>query len=134
MDIKSWIGIGLGQIADSMKMILYKQYPELFEKIDFENDAAFTEPHLFAHFNSNFKHRFTLKQLLWSYFKDSNKSEAFEAATDKAGTALLPEYGHLITDHKEEKLTCSLAIFFFAMAGGLVIYLVKFNYERIWTK
>ena len=53
MNFKIWIEAGYAQIADSMKMLLYKQKSELFERIDFKDDEAFTEPLLFAYFNLN---------------------------------------------------------------------------------
>ena len=105
MNYKAPINSGFGQIADSMKMLLYKQAQEIFEKIDFGNDVAFTEPLLFAYFNLNLIP--SLDQLLWSYFKKESKSGTFEVISDKEGIFYIPEYGYLITDSKKEKLTLS---------------------------
>ena len=96
-----------GQISDSVKMLVYKHDSELFDKIPFENDLAFTEPLIFAYFNSNSNVKPTLEQILWSYFKDQDKSGTFEITGDKSGIIYIPEYGYFIIDHKEDKLTCS---------------------------
>ena len=98
---------GFGQIAGYTKMLLYKHDQELFDKIDFENDRAFTEPFIFSYFNSDLSVKPTLDQLLWHYFKDEKKTKPFELSTDSTGIAYIPEHGYLLTHCKEEKLTAS---------------------------
>jgi len=82
MRYQKLIELGSGLISDSMKMLLYKQNLDLFEKIDFENDRAFTEPLLFAYFNSISELRPSLEQLLWNYFKEENKLKTFDLIID----------------------------------------------------
>ena len=107
IDTNKRLSHGYGMVADSMKMLIYKQNPDLFNKIDFENDTAFTKPQLFANFNSNLEIRPTLDQILLSYFKELDESETFEVVTDNSGIIYIPEYGYLITNNKKERLTCS---------------------------
>ncbi len=41
---------GQSEFAQTMRVLMYKTDPELFESLDFEDDWCFLEPRLFAHF------------------------------------------------------------------------------------
>jgi hypothetical protein len=41
---------GQSEFAETMRVLVYKTDPELFESLDFEDDWCFLEPRLFAHF------------------------------------------------------------------------------------
>lgn len=40
------------QIINTIQLLLYKENPDILEKINFEDDSIFLEPLLFAYFNS----------------------------------------------------------------------------------
>ena len=39
-EFKPLIADGIASIADTMKVLLFKEHPEVFEKIEFSNDRA----------------------------------------------------------------------------------------------
>ena len=62
-------------ISETTKILVYKENPKLFQKLDFENENIFLEPLLFTYFNPNSDHSFSLEQILFGYIEDSKKKE-----------------------------------------------------------
>lgn len=59
------------EIINTLKLLLYKELPSIFEKIDIENDDIFLEPLLFAYFNSTKEslfHSKVLEEIMRGYF------------------------------------------------------------------
>lgn len=58
------------KIINTIKILIYKQYPLLLEKVDFDDDNVFLEPLLFAYFNlpkSN-QSNSSLEEIMQGYF------------------------------------------------------------------
>lgn len=65
---KEEIQIGKMALADYIKAGLYSVNEAIFERLDFENDAAFLEPLLIAYLSSGCPSHTTLEQILCAYF------------------------------------------------------------------
>lgn len=89
-------------LSDSLKVIIYNHNQSLFELLNFEDDRTFTEPMLFAYFNSKASPKPSLEQILWGYIDQKEKLSNFEVLTDKNGAIYLPSYGYLLTNSKEQ--------------------------------
>ncbi len=104
MNYDSWIKDGNGLIADTMKTLLYKKSPDFFGLLDFENDIAFTEPLLFAFFNSKNQNNHSLGQILWGYINSDKKPTKTQVKSDATGVIYLPQYGYLKTSYVNKVL------------------------------
>ena len=62
---KEQLMYGTNELIDSIKLILYKKYPTIFEELDFDNDEIYLEPLLFAGLNS--KLQIDVNNLLLGY-------------------------------------------------------------------
>ncbi len=64
--------MNLQPLADTMKLLVYKEDNVIFQKLDFEDNATFLEPMLFAYFNNNYSNieqkKGCLKEILQGYF------------------------------------------------------------------
>ena len=67
----------LNEKINTVKLLIYKDFPEIFEKIDFDNGEAFCDPLLFAFFRHKVAGTFPknietefLEGILQGYFKD----------------------------------------------------------------
>jgi hypothetical protein len=97
MKYDSWIKEGRVLIVDTIKIILYKKAPDLFELLDFEDDKAFTEPLLFAFFNSKEQNNHSLEQILWGYIGRDRRPNKILVKSDTNGLVYLPAFGYLET-------------------------------------
>jgi hypothetical protein len=93
--------IGRIKILENVRILIYKENPQLFDLLEYENDNIFNEPLLFAFFYAN-KKGATLEQLLWGYIEKSKRPRNIKAITDKQGLIYLPEIGWLKTNLSEE--------------------------------
>ena len=69
------------EILEVTKILIYKENPLLFEKLDFNNNDVFLEPLLFAYFNSksyNLLPKEALEEILQGYFKPRLSNKGFE--------------------------------------------------------
>jgi hypothetical protein len=83
-------------VIDTIKLLLCKEHPELLEKLDFDDDAVFLEPFLFAYFNSKKENRFPiamLTELLQGYFTEKQPLFLNESL-NKDGIAYVPNLGY----------------------------------------
>ena len=65
---------------NTLKLFLYKSYPEIFSKLDFDNDSIFCNPLLFAVFRQRLASAFSFEEerdlisgILQGYFTDREK-------------------------------------------------------------
>lgn len=84
------------EIANLIKILLYKEYPELFDKLDFENNNIFLEPLLFSYYNSKKINRFSkalLEEILQSYLLHK-KTLKINQSYNKDNIAYIPNTGY----------------------------------------
>ena len=89
------ISTNLIEIINTIKLLIYKENPSLLEKIDFEDDAVFLEPLLFAYFNSKKDNLFSsnvLVEILQGYFMEKQKFVC-DFSYNKNEIAYLPNIG-----------------------------------------
>ena len=53
----------LVKLSEIIKVLIYKEHPLLFEKLECKNDATFLEPLLFSYFNSKKENLFSNENL-----------------------------------------------------------------------
>ncbi|BCY27576.1 hypothetical protein [Flavobacterium okayamense] len=83
-------------IINTIQLLFYKENPELLEKIDFENEAVFQEPLLFAYFNNKTSSLFStamLTEIIQGYFVEKEPLLLNESY-NKEGIAYLPNLGY----------------------------------------
>jgi hypothetical protein len=76
-------------LADTVRALVYKSDPSLFERLDFEDDHTFLEPTLFAYFTAPDSPA-TLEQLLFSYVSAEGESRRLRAYADASGSIHIP--------------------------------------------
>ncbi len=81
-------------VAEWIKILLYKKQADIFDRIDFNHETAFQEPLLFSYFNQEQAH-IPLEQILWGYAKPSTRWKTLPAWTESNGIIYLPNYGYL---------------------------------------
>jgi hypothetical protein len=94
-------------IINTIKLLLYKEKPTLFEYLDFENDKIYLNQLLFAYFNSKKDGLFSsniLIEILQGYFIDK-KQLFIKESFNKDGIAYLPNLGYF---DKNDKLVDEL--------------------------
>lgn len=92
-------------IIDSIKLILYKRYPSIFDELDFEDDEIYLEPILFAGLNS--KLNVDVNNLLWGLKNINSRPFSVEMPTDKNGVLYLPTIGYFFTSFPNESVELS---------------------------
>lgn len=133
MDFRDFVNTGKSQMVMVLKGLVYRDAPDLFELLDFEEDKAFLEPLVFTYFNYPDKTRMSLKQILWGYIKAARKPSVINVIANNAGVVYLPGYGYMITKYPEKEFSMSFN-------DGLARleskgYLVKYEFEPLaWTK
>lgn len=94
INIDELLNQGQFYFIDLIKRMLYKGDEDIFDYIDFDNDAIYTEPLLFSYFNSEEK-LMSLDQILFGY---SNKSRRkFSVSSNDRGVVFLPNHAYLYT-------------------------------------
>ena len=72
------------QIINTIKLLIYKEYSSLLEKIDFDDDEIFLEPLLFSYFNNIKDNNFTkemLTEIMQGYFVEKEHKNVAKATT-----------------------------------------------------
>lgn len=90
-------------IANTIKLLIYKETPTLLEKVDFEDEAIFLEPLLFAYFNSKSDNQFStemLGEIMQGYF--IKKEDLHIKESLHKGIAYFPNLGYF--DESLEKI------------------------------
>jgi hypothetical protein len=95
---------GQGNFLDTIKIELHNDDPNIFEKLDFDNDYIYSEPLLFSYF-SRTNPNISLQQILFGYYPKEKKPSNFKVKSDQKGLIYLPNYGYLQTDELFVELT-----------------------------
>lgn len=91
----------INEKINTIKILLYKEAPHIFEKIDFDNDEIFCSPLLFAFFRHKVINTFTpeeekalLEEFMQGYYVE--KPEAYNIAHlyNEEGIAYMPSVGY----------------------------------------
>lgn len=98
-----YLFIGRTKILENVKVLIYKENPQIFELLDFENDVIFNEPFLFAYFYEKNK-SITLMQLLWGYISKEKRPQSIKALVDKFGYIYLPNIGWFKTNLSDQEV------------------------------
>lgn len=103
---KKDIEAGKAALADYMKAALYQADESIFERLDFESDAAFLEPLLIAYFSTGISDALTLEQILCSYFVEPKGK--FTVVSAANGVVYVPRVGYFYTDlpNQQFELCC----------------------------
>jgi len=84
------------KLIETIQLLVYKETPLLLEKIDFDDDASFLEPLLFAYFNNKKDNRFTgdaLTEIMQGYFVKKEPLYLRETF-NKEGISYVPKLGY----------------------------------------
>jgi hypothetical protein len=126
------------EIINTLKLLIYKENPDLLEKIDFDNDELFLEPFLFFYFNHKIEYSLPnelLTEILQGYFVDRSELKINYLYNEnniaclpalgyfKKGDSNLYEQMHLVDNTKIEVFKYSvnlLKVIFKDMAGNLI--------------
>jgi len=117
------------EIIDTIKLLIYKENPELLEKVDFDDDNIFLEPLLFAYFNSKKENLFTaemLTEIMQGYFSEKDTLQ-FKESFDKEGVAYIPNLGYF--NDRNEKVDEILTIDAFEIVKNCHPVLEKYFVE-----
>lgn len=90
------IELRLIKFVEIIKILVFKQSPEIIENIDYENDDVFLEPLLFSYFNSKNNDEFpreTLEEILQGYFIKKGEIK-LKYSFNKNGIAYVPRVGY----------------------------------------
>ncbi len=99
---------GKSEIAEYMKIIIYKTIPDFFELLDFDNDNIFLDPTLFAAIKSDNDSAIDsdlLKQLLWGSIIIGDRPKKINVIADKYGIIYLPKIGWITGKEKSKSHT-----------------------------
>lgn len=84
------------KIANTIKILMYKEDAELLEKLDFDNESLFLEPLLFAYFNTkkenNYSHTLLKEIVQGSFFQKNIIKTKFSLNQDDI--AYIPQIGY----------------------------------------
>ncbi|MFT6947465.1 MAG: hypothetical protein ACJARP_001890 [Vicingaceae bacterium] len=88
-----------GQLAliENIKLLLYKNNPNIFDVIDFNNDVIYQEPLLFAYFNQEINDALLLDSILFGYIDFEKRPNQIQAKSDQYGRIYLPKIGWFST-------------------------------------
>lgn len=98
----------LDTVIESIKVLLYKRHPFIFERINFQCDEIYQEPILYAYL-SQLDDKW-LDSILYGYEK--NRKERIDVFTNKQGIVYIPKVGYFKTEvhqttlcleHRDEK-------------------------------
>jgi HEXXH motif-containing protein len=87
---------GQRQLADTLRLLIYKAAPALFDGLDFHDDRPFLDPLLFAYFTDPAP-TLPLGQLLYGLIPRQRRPRNVELRTDAGGRAHVPGIGVLET-------------------------------------
>lgn len=84
------------KITENLQILLYKETPTLLEKLNFEEDKTFSEPLLFAYFNSKKYSAFpieVLEEIMQGYFTEKEPLK-IKHSYNKNDIAYIPNVGY----------------------------------------
>jgi HEXXH motif-containing protein len=94
---------GQAHLADTLRALVYRTDPELFDVLEDVDQDVFLEPLLFAHFAVN-QPSIPLPQIVVGYADAAMRPEAVEVRSDAAGTIYLPRIGYFLTEARDRTL------------------------------
>jgi hypothetical protein len=94
--IKGTIACGQSELANTIRMLVYRTRPDLFDLLDFNDDHTFLEPLLFAFFTAD-QAPIALEQILYGYLEDDRKPDVLSVSSDRHGIVHLANIGALKT-------------------------------------
>lgn len=97
---------GRNEVINDVKILLYKEDPDIFDRIDFEDDNIYREPLLIAYFRSKSEGDLDLNTILYGYTAFNLRPEELKIVTDEYARVYLPNMGwlHLEESHTNYKL------------------------------
>lgn len=92
-------------LSDTIRMALYQENSELFEKLNYEDDTTFLEPTLFCYFLSDIskENKIPLIQSVLGYIEQESWPQTVTLKADLFGLINLPNLGYLRTNPNESK-------------------------------
>ncbi|MGF7217674.1 hypothetical protein GGR92_003849 [Spirosoma lacussanchae] len=90
------------ELSDTVRLLLYQQYPSWFEYLAYDNDAIFLEPTLFYSFSDKSLCELPIEQILFGYLPEDKRPGQFKALIDPYGLISLPSYGYIHTSYSKE--------------------------------
>jgi hypothetical protein len=97
---KKYIAAGKDKLIENIKILLYKENPNIFDIIDFENDNIYLEPLLFSYFAN--KTYTNLNTIIYGYTDPKLRPDSLEVKSDEFGRIYLPNLGWIITTVKND--------------------------------
>lgn len=94
---------GQTQLAQRIRILIYKFAPELFELLDFNDDVIFLDPYLFSYFVDP-SPLVKLEQILFGYIPVDSRPKEIPVYADQCGIVELPHIGYLRTGVKNKEL------------------------------
>ncbi len=89
--------INQASLSDTIRMALYQENTELFEKLNYYDDTTFWEPTLFCYFLSDIskENKISLEQSVLGYIEQKNRPLTVTLKADIFGIINLPNWGYL---------------------------------------
>ena len=88
---------GQQKLVDTLRLLVFKTAPDLFDRLDFDDDESFLDPLLFAYFTDPAPAQ-PLAQLLYARIPPQHRPASIELRSDTNGRILLPGLGELCID------------------------------------
>ena len=101
--IKQKMEEGKAQLIQHIQLLIYKSRKDLFERLDFEDEAPFMEPMLYTFFNTP-ESKLGLDQLLYGYMVPGRRPPELEVYADGHGIIYLPRIGYYRTGLSNERV------------------------------
>ncbi|ESU24505.1 hypothetical protein FEDK69T_09530 [Flavobacterium enshiense DK69] len=95
------VDTGKSQLSESVKLLLYKNDPDIFEKLDFERERIYCDPLFCAYFNSKEKNESDLSSIIFGY-SDGNLYSEIDLESDEFGRIHLAGKGWIATAFKNQ--------------------------------
>ncbi|NOQ73850.1 MAG: hypothetical protein GQ574_17720 [Crocinitomix sp.] len=99
------VQIGMQYFIEKIQFLLYKDNPDVFDLIDFDDENIYQEPLLFAQFCFPDKSNLTLENLLYGYMQTKLRPKEMIANSDDFGRIYLANFGWVITSINKQEYT-----------------------------
>lgn len=95
--------LGQAQLAERLRIIVYKLAPNLIDLVNFYDDETFLEPLLFA-YAVDPEPMVKLEQILFGYIIETSRPTSISVYADRHGVVELPRIGYLRTNNRNRDL------------------------------
>lgn len=89
------------KIAETIRLLIYKQSPKLIEKLDLEDEDTFLEPLIFSYFNEPIREVEQLEEILQGYYVNIPDDIKRDYSYNDEGVAYIPKLGYFKKDKKK---------------------------------